>query len=176
MSKSSSSSDSLWDVKVDGLELIVFDLDYTLWPFHVDTHVDPPFKKENGIIKDRNGTLIKCFPEVPSILKQLHDLGYKLAVASRTDTPKEGRELVDLFGWNKYFTYYEIYPGCKVTHFNCFKKNSGIDFHRMLFFDDESRNIRDISKLGVTSIFVSDGVNRRLMAEGFEKFKESHVK
>ena len=30
-------------------KMVVFDLDYTLWPFWVDTHVTPPLKaKENG--------------------------------------------------------------------------------------------------------------------------------
>lgn len=29
--------------------LVVFDLDYTLWPLWVDTHVDPPLKRAKRI-------------------------------------------------------------------------------------------------------------------------------
>lgn len=30
-------------------QLVVFDLDYTLWPLWVDTHVDPPLKRTKHI-------------------------------------------------------------------------------------------------------------------------------
>lgn len=101
-----------------------------------------------------------------------------IAVASRTSYPQGAESLLNLFGFDKYIKYREIYPGCKNTHFARLHKDSAIDFSEMLFFDDESRNIRDIRKLGVESYLVDSdiGVTKKiiedLVAEKFDGVKE----
>ncbi|KAK7958360.1 magnesium dependent [Apiospora saccharicola] len=80
--------------------LIVFDLDYTLWPFWVDTHVYPPLKtvsgSHNSAAVDKIGETFAFYSDVPSVLHGLGIAGIKLAVASRTSAPDLGRELLKL--------------------------------------------------------------------------------
>ncbi|KAF4123074.1 hypothetical protein GMORB2_6622 [Geosmithia morbida] len=56
--------------------LIVFDLDYTLWPFWVDTHVTPPLKPNSthSAAADRYGEDYTFYSDVPSILQALPQL------------------------------------------------------------------------------------------------------
>lgn len=42
----------------------------------------------------------------------------------------------------------------------------------MMFFDDEQRNINEVSKLGVVSIFVEEGVSKHVIENGIRKFQE----
>ena len=79
----------------------------------------------NSKVKDRHGTVAKPYPEVPGILKSLRENGIVLGVASRTPEIEGDKSLVETLGWNKYFSYKEIYPGSKVTHFDKLSKNSG---------------------------------------------------
>lgn len=141
-------------------KLIVFDLDYTLWPFWVDTHVTPPLKASatNDSAKDRFGETFKFYEDVPSILVALREKGITVGIASRTSAPDLGRELlrllhvVDVDGKKRkaldYCDHLEIYPGSKLTHFTRLQKSTGLNYEDMLFFDDESRN-KNVETLGV---------------------------
>lgn len=44
----------------------------------------------------------------------------------------------------------------------------------MLFFDDEQRNIDDLTKLGVLSILVPNGVNKKIVDAGLLEFARRH--
>ncbi|EST09939.1 Magnesium-dependent phosphatase-1, eukaryotic/arcaheal type [Kalmanozyma brasiliensis GHG001] len=78
--------------------LFVFDLDYTLWPLWVDTHVDSPLRRRGEDINkvyDRNGQPLSFFPHVPSILFWLRRRGVEVAAASRTSAPAVARQALN---------------------------------------------------------------------------------
>jgi magnesium-dependent phosphatase 1 len=141
-------------------KLIVFDLDYTLWPFWVDTHVSAPLKPSatHDSAKDRFGETFSFYHHVPSILYALRERGIKIAAASRTSAPDLAREMLRILhisegeGKKKkaveFFDHLEIYPGSKITHFVKLQKQTGLRYEDMLFFDDESRN-KNVESLGV---------------------------
>jgi len=157
-------------------KMIVFDLDYTLWPLHVECY-DHPFtvNKQSKRVTDKNGRITDPYPEATNILKELKNSGFILGVASRTTEIKGAKILVQTLGWNEYFSYKEIYPGCKVTHFESLSRDSKVDLRDMLFFDDEQRNIRDLTQKGVVSIFIESGVSTEIIYAGLKKFAKERT-
>lgn len=167
-------------------KMIVFDLDYTLWPFWVDTHVTPPLKASpsHDSAKDRYGENFAFYADVPSILSHLRRKDIKIGAASRTSAPDLGREMLRLLHVQEgsegkkrkaieYFDYMEIYPGNKITHFTSLQKSTGLKFEEMLFFDDEARN-RNVETLGVTMYLVRDGVTRNEIDNGIREWRKRH--
>lgn len=105
----------------------------------------------------------------PEVLEVLEHWSKKcdIAVASRTTYPQGAESLLNLFGFNKFINYKEIYPGCKLTHFKSLHDKSTYEFHEMLFFDDESRNIRDLKQYGVESVLIDPdkGVTKKIVED-----------
>ncbi len=147
--------------------LIVFDLDFTLWDCGGTwcDHTNPPYYRQNGIVRDDDDRKIRLYDDVFQILEQLDRRQIPLAVASRTTTPDWASELMDLFDIKRFFKYFEIYPGSKINHFYALKAKTGLSYRDMIFFDDEYRNIDEVSRLGVRTVFVQDGINEGLMKE-----------
>lgn len=150
------------------LELVVFDLDYTLWDAG-GTWCDclsPPFRRDRGRVLDRRGGHIRLYEDVPAIMDALDEAGVRMGLASRTHEPEWARELLDLLGVRSRFEIEEIYPGEKTAHFDQLQRKSGVALEQMLFFDDESRNIRAVGRMGVSCVEVRSGMSWEVFRRG----------
>lgn len=159
-------------------KVIVFDLDYTLWPFWVDRqiNIELPFKQvgENKVC-DATGREVKSFPDITPLLQRLHSEGYKLGIASEAFYKEEVAKLVKLFGWEEFIDYQEIYPGSKIFHFVKIKRQSGVDFPDMIYFDDEKEHLSEVAGTctGITTVWADRGVSEELVEEAFQTFAEN---
>ena len=161
--------------------IIVFDLDYTLWPYFMDQHVRPPITKretKSGIeIVDKHGNGKRAFNDVTIILKTLREkcLGENghLAIASKSSTRELAMKGIDIYGWKAYLSSFQIYPTAKNNHMLEIKKELKFEnFTDVLFFDDCPSNVRPTASLGVLPILVSEktGLDMSAICRGLTEF------
>ncbi|KAK9380865.1 magnesium-dependent phosphatase-1 [Kockiozyma suomiensis] len=159
-------------------KMVVFDLDYTLWPIWSDVNVSPPVKpgKTTDYVVDRSGDKISFFKDVPAIITELKSRGIKVGAASRTDAVQTATKMLKLLHIDgksaiEHFDILQIYPGSKITHFSYIKEETKIPYHEMIFFDDESRNKEVEYELGVKFMYVSQGVTWQLLKSGIKEWR-----
>lgn len=156
-------------------ELVVFDLDETLWPFWCISHVKKPIKKcsETGHVKASDGQIVALYKGAHELLHKLHNHGLTLAIASRTPVKDFATEVLEALNINEFFTYGVMVNRAKTHHFTELCKQSAVELKDMLFFDNDPGNIYDANKLGVTSVHVENGLCLQDVINGFEKFPSS---
>ena len=164
--------------------IVFFDLDYTLWPFWVDTHVSPPFtikeinEKGEKIIEDEYGFEIKLYPEVMKVLEKAKSEGIIMGTISRTCQPGWGRQLLKLFDIEKYFISTQFDTGTKTNSMKKIMKMAGIDggFENCILYDDEARNIIDIEDEGGVGVLINNGLNIKEFEKGIKILKSRKLK
>ncbi|KAL6347273.1 hypothetical protein AAG906_013709 [Vitis piasezkii] len=101
--------------------LVVFDLDYTLWPFYCECRS----KRE----------MPSLYPHAEGILYALKEKGIDMAIASRSPTPDIAKTFLDKLGIKSMFVAQEIFSSWshKTEHFQRIHRRTGVPFNSMLF-------------------------------------------
>lgn len=158
-------------------KVVVFDLDYTLWPCWCDTHISPPVKKvSNDTVVDSFGEELRFFPDVESIITELHEKGVIIVAASRTATPRIAQDILSFLHIGdkpalKYFDSLQWGQGSKTRHISRAAKELKLEDElkagEFMLFDDEARN-KDVIKINCHFAYISD-MSRGLTRAIFER-------
>ncbi len=165
--------------------LVIFDLDYTLWPLDVDSDVNGPFRRTaHGGVADRRGLACPLYPEVRGVLELIVKGGARIAFASRTTDGDAARALAtahglwDLLRGNDRLA--QLYPSggtAKTRHFReILKELPGLSHSDILFFDDMPDNIAQAKKDGATAVQLnSAGLTIAAFERGLEEWRRAHA-
>lgn len=163
---------------------IVFDLDYTLWPYLIDADIVPPLKRrlvnKKPIVVDAKNNQIVHFEDVPCILRTLREVCFAqspskhyIAIASKATVRELALELIDLFGWTSYFDSFQIHSGIKTVHMKTIYAELKLgNFNQILFFDDTRKNVMQTEEIGLTAHYLSRarGLTASEMVKGLDKY------
>jgi hypothetical protein len=166
--------------------LLVFDCDWTLYPYDCDKDRVAPFRNypPGGEIYDAYFRVSDPYTSVPAIFGAIADAGIPVAFLSRNPSSSQLRNLLSTIPcqtkisptpktlWDTmpsphYFHAYSSggFSKGKDRHFAAVKNVCGIDFSNMLFFDDMPDNIEAAAKQGTTSVHLKN--RKGLTVEAF---------
>jgi magnesium-dependent phosphatase-1 len=175
--------------------LVVFDADYTLWPFDCERGVVAPFHEKPSHPRgpyDRYGRLAAPYPAVPHVVTALVDTDTPIAVASRNPaagpisellraisiSPTTRPEVTNLWEAMPSPLYFHAYSSGgygkgKDRHFVTLRALTETPFTDMLFFDDVAENIIAAKEMGITAVQVAGtGVTFDSFRQGVTEWRE----
>ncbi|KAK7201377.1 Acid Phosphatase [Novymonas esmeraldas] len=179
--------------------VIVFDLDGTLWDpemYQLWGGGSPfkPHKKNPSVMIDRAGTEVHLIGESREVLQTLSTdarwASTYLAISSTCDEPSWAEELLGKFTFTDaagksvpmaslFGDRIEIYKANKAKqHETILKKVNRVDasvtdYGQMLFFDNQTDNVRYVSAVGVPSCYCSSGMTKGTFERGLEMWRRA---
>ena len=162
-----------------------FDLDGTIWDpdMYMLWGGGSPFKVvSNEELRDRSNQKVRLLGISGKILDDIATLPeWKDTIASWvscTDEPRWADECMRKFKTPGGVPLVDrvqeqcIYKANKQSHFQDLRERTGIEFSEMLFFDNESGNIRSVSRLGVCSVYCPDGMTEQIWEQGIKEWRQ----
>ena len=183
-----------WPAAVDSLaagsslpQLVVFDLDNTLWTPELYTLRHLPGYATAAPPNPVAGEDVWLIDGAAAALHELatHSrwADTRVAAASRTNKPRWAEALLSDFAvpgvdgerpLSELVGLRQIYPGSKVAHFEALRRDSGVSYDRMLFFDDAAGgkfgNCEPVAALGVLSAHCPRGLTAEVWRAALAEF------
>jgi len=176
--------------------LLVFDCDWTLYPFDCDKDRIGPFiwQSWHGVV-DYYGRPSNSYTDVSSIFGAIIDSGIPVAFLSRNPSAQQVKQLLSIIPCNTKVettkksllnampsdAYFHAYSSAgigkgKDKHFNALKKASEITFSDMLFFDDMPDNISAAEVQGTTAVLLGrTGFTLEAFTGGLERWRQKKL-
>jgi magnesium-dependent phosphatase 1 len=167
--------------------IVALDLDAHVWITEQYLLDGPPFGwNKRGQWTDRSGNVVELADGVEPALQQIHSeevfADTLVAYVSRTHYAPWAQECLEALTFDEGKTLSvargaaelsQIYPGDKKTHFRKIHKATGIPYERMIFFDNERRNVTSVAELGVVCVWAPDGFTKTAWEQGLRDFAKS---
>jgi magnesium-dependent phosphatase 1 len=172
--------------------LLVFDCDWTIWPFDCDKDVIAPFviSAYTGV-HDRFGRPANPYRDVPHLVAAALHASIPVAYLSRNPSAGSVKQLLQAIEITHEKSLWDAMPSpdyfhCyssggvgkgKDKHFAALKEKTGIPFSEMLFFDDLPDNIAAAHALGITTIQIDPrrGLTLGYFETGLAGFHRAHL-
>lgn len=157
--------------------VVVFDLDYTLWPWWCDCHISTPIVWVNqSQLQDSSGQSLALYTDVEQILQDLEAKKVTIVGASRTATPEIAIQLLSMFQVNgkpmiDYFHSLQWGQNSKIGHIKRAMKELNMEHvlssRSIILFDDEERNkdVRSINCFFALIENTEEGLTRSLFEQ-----------
>jgi hypothetical protein len=176
--------------------ILVFDCDWTLYPYDCDKHRIGPFDWSICYgVTDYYGRASNSYIDVPSIFGAIIDSKIPVAFLSRNPSSSQLRQLLsvipciskggvvvnflsDAMPSENYFHAYSsngVGKG-KDKHFAALKAASGVPFKDMIIFDDLPENIQAANDQGTNAVLLGKkGLTVEAFEDGLKSWRERSV-